>query len=221
MVITSSTPMIRLNGMQYPKYLKDLKAEAPNISFPETITDYQAAGFGYVPVRTVPRPEGNVVTELPPIEIDNEWVQVWTSRDFTEAEISQNLENEKTRLQDELNTKRTEEMFAGVEYTFPSGNVKTIQTRERDHVNLIAARINAEAYISAGLLDTQLEFRTYENTSEYMTPQEMMTLTSFVLSYMSTIMTNSWRIKDMITEAQDMASLPVIPDKIHDFQIGG
>lgn len=76
--------------------LMSIRADYPNVSFPEVITDADLAPFDIVPVRLTPKPDYNRITqnlvEKPPVYQDDDkyvgWVQVWAVVDATPEEIA-------------------------------------------------------------------------------------------------------------------------------------
>lgn len=85
--------LIKLNGQggieRYPYTLRMLEKDNPRVSIGENPTDEELADLGAARVQTVPRPYGDVVTEVQPELVDGIWRQTWDVRDFTQEEIEQ------------------------------------------------------------------------------------------------------------------------------------
>lgn len=92
MIIYSNTKILRLSDMKYPMYLSNVKMDNPNTQFPASITSENLRMFNYVEVYDTEKPTGDVVEEVfPELREDGNYYKVYTSRDFTEEEISSNL----------------------------------------------------------------------------------------------------------------------------------
>ena len=77
----------------YPYTLARLKADNPQVSFPESPTSALLARYGVYEVQQTEIPSGDVVVEELPIEINGVWTQQWSSRSYTAEEIAANLQN--------------------------------------------------------------------------------------------------------------------------------
>jgi hypothetical protein len=77
---------INTNSLAVYKLHHEIRAEFPNTSMPELLSDEIFAQFGIVPVIQTSPPSGYVVVEFPPILIDGNWTQQWTTREPTEDE---------------------------------------------------------------------------------------------------------------------------------------
>lgn len=73
----------------YTKYM--LRDSLPNVSFPADMTDESLAEFGVFPIVEAPKPDGDLVTELPPALVNGSYVQQWETRSFTAEEVAANL----------------------------------------------------------------------------------------------------------------------------------
>lgn len=76
------------NIVKYPYFITDLILENPEISWPSVLSDELLSSFNIKRVVETDRPSGYVAEELPPVFIDNLWVQQWTLREPTEAETA-------------------------------------------------------------------------------------------------------------------------------------
>ena len=80
---------------RYPYQLGDLLADHPHTSFALTLDPADLADFGVYPVATVAAPQAGIeqtVTEIEPALVDGAWVQQWTTRPATPAELEARLQ---------------------------------------------------------------------------------------------------------------------------------
>lgn len=136
------TPMIRMSDMKYPVYLSDFRLEHKNVSMGDWVwEESMGTDFQYFVVRDSEVPGGDVVTEGAPEKgEDGRWYKTWTSRDFTEEEVAQNLswakEDHRSRAYQQFST----DLQAGV---VVDGDLIAVDPREM--VNLDSIRAYAAA----------------------------------------------------------------------------
>lgn len=84
----------------YPFTLTDLKFRFPNVSFPATINDSDAAMFKCYPVQptTPPVQSGKVAKRTQPELVDGMWQERWTLVDAPPAPVPQSVEMAQARL---------------------------------------------------------------------------------------------------------------------------
>jgi hypothetical protein len=95
---------INTNSLAVYKLHHEIRAAFPNTSMPELLSEEIFAQFDIVPVIQTSPPSGYVVVELPPILINGNWTQQWTTREPTEDETLANA----TEVRAERNTKLAE-----------------------------------------------------------------------------------------------------------------
>lgn len=66
----------------------DIRSAFSDISFPVTLTEENIISVGLLLVHQTQKPEGYIVEEAEPIQIDNTWTQRWVTRPPTEAETA-------------------------------------------------------------------------------------------------------------------------------------
>lgn len=91
----------------YPYSLGQLRADNPNTSFPASMPDERLAEWGVVPVAPTTQPTpapGQVVEELPPVEIGGTWTQQWIARPATQQET----DNKASEVRSERNQRLAE-----------------------------------------------------------------------------------------------------------------
>lgn len=213
MIITSSTALMRVDTQQYPVYLAQVRAENPDVSFSDSPSEDLLAEFGFAAVRITARPAGDVVTEGTPELVDGEYQQSWVVREFTDEEKAQQLMAKKAELQDTLLAMRAAELEFGFNYTDDNGNVFGIQLREQDRINLLGLKDEASDAIAADSAEVQ-PFRTLENVTIEMSPQQMVKMCRAALARFKLVMGTSWHYRDAIEAATTMAELPELPAKL-------
>jgi hypothetical protein len=80
---------------KYPYTEFDLRADFPQTSFPDDITNADLSDFGVFKVAEVDAPVADytkVVVEGAPVNVGDNWTQVWIVRDATNAEESAALD---------------------------------------------------------------------------------------------------------------------------------
>jgi hypothetical protein len=90
----------------YPYSVTQLKRDNPQTSFPKDMTDAVLASWGVYPVQPTPQPQFDPITqrvvELPPIEVDDQWVQQWAVQALTPEEVAANQAAAAQALQDSI-----------------------------------------------------------------------------------------------------------------------
>jgi hypothetical protein len=176
---------IKLATGFYPATLHSIRMEHPDMSIPTDPDDDLLAELGYAKVLPSIRPEGDVVEEIAPIHQveENVYVQAFTSRPFTVQELA-----------DRANTVREQKFFEGMLWIFNDGE-DYVQTRPQDMINLIALKSRAQDRISAN--DTTVfHFRSQNNNTHVLTPQEAVEMCNAVFDHCEAIMVESWNVKD-------------------------
>lgn len=86
--VTDYTPLIRLSDLAYPVYFPQVRRENNNVSFPIPCRDDILEPYGYVPVLESVPPEGDVVTEITPVQgEDGRFYKAYSVRSYTEDEL--------------------------------------------------------------------------------------------------------------------------------------
>ena len=77
-------------NIEYPYSVEQLRKDAYNVSFPETISDSTLEEFGLYKVELTPKPNDYTknITEGTPILTDGVYYQNWIQTDASETEIS-------------------------------------------------------------------------------------------------------------------------------------
>lgn len=209
MGVTNTSLFIHPSTNEYPLSLRDIRRRHPGTSFPTEPTAELLEEYGYRVVSRVPRPEGDVVEESTPVEIDGQFEMTWLVRDFTEEELKEDLENKKNDLLSQIEMERDERLSVGFAYEFEEGVIEHVQLRHTDRINLLGLRMEARELIGAGIDELQ-ELRTYENIIWEITPEKMVEVTTAALNRYKEILRQAWTMKDQATDAKEHSDLPSI-----------
>lgn len=212
-LINNSTLLINVVTGEYPAYLGKVRRDNPNVSLPQEPSEELLSSLGYAVVAKVDRPQGDVVTEGTPVEVDGKYVQVFEVRDFNAEELAQQLESKKQELHAKVNNMRNAELNAGFEHISATGAVFTVQTRLEDRLNLMYLNMVAQQMIAAGD-ETPQVFRSAENVTQMLTPSELLAMSVEALNHYRNVLGASWTLKDQIDATQSADQLPVIPEKL-------
>ncbi len=82
--------------IEYPYSVEQLRKDAYNVSFPETISDSTLEEFGLYKVELTPKPNDYTknITEGTPVLTDGVYYQNWIQTNASQAEIDYRLENQ-------------------------------------------------------------------------------------------------------------------------------
>lgn len=206
-----STLFIEVATGLYPVTLYMIidKFKAQNMSFSMTPPRVDIENLGYGIVMPMQRPEGDVVVEGPPQLVDSRWEQTWVVRDFNESELSAQLEFAKITANDRIMAVRNDDFQLGMTHTV-GDKTFNVQLRIEDRINLIGMYTIGKDMVEAG--SEQLEaFRSYENETIMLTPQETVDMALAALAAVKSISQSTWTLKDQVDAATKLADIPVIP----------
>lgn len=134
----------------------------------------------------------------------------WVVRAFNEVELAAQLEYAKVNANDNVMFVRDSDFRFGMTHTV-NGETFKVQLRIEDRINLIGMQIVGKEMIAAGMVDELQEFRSYENTSVMLTPQQCVDMAMAALEAVKSIYKTTWTLKDQIDSAATVADIPVIP----------
>lgn len=215
--VTQATRLIKIGAEgqanTYPVYLSQVRTDFPDTSFPDECDSDYLATIGYFPVADVAQPAGDVVTEGDPVFANGVWSQAWTVRSFTADEIAATLATTKTTMMNDINAKLDAALQQGFSFAFTdvSGHV---QLRDGDRANISSARIRADALVAQNTTDPVMPFRDWENVTHMCTPAQIVTLSDAAYEAYLGFLGAGWTLKDAVTKAADIASLPAVPATI-------
>ena len=83
-------------NIEYPYSVEQLRKDAYNVSFPETISDSTLGEYGLYKVESTPKPNDYTknITEGTPILTDGVYYQNWIQTNASQSEINYRLENQ-------------------------------------------------------------------------------------------------------------------------------
>lgn len=79
------------DGVPTEYTLRQLKSDNPNVSFPKSPSEALLASYSVYPVVDASKPDNDIVTEGPIVEIDGVWTQTYNGRDLTAEEKRQSM----------------------------------------------------------------------------------------------------------------------------------
>lgn len=185
------------------------KFRAQNMSFSMTPPRVDIEGLGYGIVMPMQRPKGDVVIEGAPELVDGQWEQTWVVRDYNAEEIAAQLEYAKITANDNIMAVRNDDFQLGMTHTV-GDKTFNVQLRIEDRINLIGMYTIGKEMVEAGI-EQEEEFRSYENESIMLTPQQSVDLAKAALAAVKSIYKTTWTLKDQVDAATTVAEIPVIP----------
>lgn len=207
--ILPSHRLIHIESGDYPLTMDDIRRRENISTGPEPLL-YLIQSYGYDIVYPVDRPVGDVVTEGKPALVDGYWMQQWDVRTYTTDEYAQELNQRKITRRSEFEEFFKNELYNGFPYTF---NNKTIhvQLRDVDRTNLGSILQRANNLKADGIVDPVIPYRPMENTTEWMTPDEAITLSKAALDQGESVYINRWVFVDAIDAATTFEQIPTLP----------
>jgi len=208
--VTSSTLLIEVESQAYPVSLADIFAKHNQCSFPQEPLLYDIKNLGYAVVESSPMPEGDVITEGKPVLDDGVWKRTWNTRQWDEKEAGEALGQHKLHADEKVMAVRNDDFEMGMEYEVEGSGSFHVQLRVEDKPNLLLVNSLGVAAVAAGDEKT-INFRSYENTTVALTPQQAVEMTAAALVAIMKIYQASWDLKDQIKAAQTLDELPQVP----------
>lgn len=211
-VINGSTPLIKLDTQEYPRYYRNLKADNKQTIFSsDTLEVSELAQYGYAVVNPTEPPVGDVVAQgLPELREDGEWYQTWS---VTETDPSIKFNELKSVLLKEADELVESELKAGIPFT-KEVNGETVsfhlQAGPRDRSNWVGIFQVAAIRKEQGITDTTA-IRTYENTFVEFTPAELVDQLLALLSGIDETYRKYWLFKDNVLKLVPGDKLPELP----------
>lgn len=209
--VTNATLLIEVATKLYPVTLNMIfeKFKPMNMSFSLNPPRVDIEGLGYAVVTPTTRPDGDVVVEGPPELEEGVWYQTWIARDFNEQELAGQLEYAKITANDNIMAVRNDDFQIGMTHTV-GDKTFNVQLRIEDRINLLAMYTIGKEMVAAG--SEQLEpFRSYENETIMLTPQQTVDMAMAALAAVKSISQSTWSLKDQVDAAKVVADIPKIP----------
>ena len=79
------------DGVPTEYTLRQLRNDNPNVSFPNNPSDALLASYNVYPVVDASKPDNDIVTLGPIVEVNGVWTQTYTGRDLTAEEKRQSM----------------------------------------------------------------------------------------------------------------------------------
>lgn len=213
--VTPAMLLIEVESEQYPVSLTTIFNKYSDRSFPQEPLLYDLQNLGYAQVQDVPRPEADVVSEGKPVLEDGVWKRTWEARDWNDNEKFEYLVRKQTSLADKVMALREKDCANGMPYSIDDGaNTFHVQIRPSDKINLLGLNLEAQYAKQAGTTDAVFKFRSFENKSYMLTPDQMYDMTRASLSCILAIYDASWALKDAIDSATTVEELPTLPETL-------
>lgn len=208
--VTANDLIIEVETGRYPVSLEVIRLKHPNRSFAllPYLEDLQA--LGYEVVKPTIKPKGDVFSEGAPELVDGVWLRTWNVRPYNDEEIAAQLAQKKDELSSQVMIIRNDDFEMGIAFS-PAADVEFhVQLRPEDRVNLVMLSLQAKGALAGGE-ETLEMFRSYENETYELTPQQVIDMTDKALAGIKSIYQQSWDLKDQIETAVKVADLPTLP----------
>ncbi|QKE54631.1 hypothetical protein ACSA002_3140 [Salmonella phage vB_SalM_SA002] len=211
-VINGSTPLIKLDTLEYPRYYRNLKADNQQTIFSsDTLPVSELAEFGYAVVNPSNPPTGDIVTQgAPELREDGEWYQTWV---VSETDASIKFNDARSALLKEADELVESELKTGIPFTKEVNGEPVsfhLQAAPRDRSNWVGLFQVAQMRKEAGATDVT-SIRTYENTFIEFTPAELVDQLLALLSGIDAAYKRYWGFKDAVLKLAVGDTLPELP----------
>lgn len=211
-VINGSTPLIKLETLEFPRYYRNLKDDNRQTIFSsDTLAVSELAGFGYAVVNAVEQPAGDVVIQgAPELREDGEWYQTWV---VSETDATTTFNARRTALLTDADQLVESELKIGIPFS-KEINGETVsyhlQAAPRDRGNWVGLFQVALMRKEAGATDV-MSIRTYENTFVDFTPAELVDQLLALLAGIDAAYKKYWDFKDAVRLLNVGDTLPELP----------
>jgi len=212
-VINGSTPLIKLETKEYPRYYRNLKSDNTQTIFSsDTLPVSELAEFGYAVVNDTPPPVGDIVTQGEPVlNEDGQWYQTWT---VTDSDKTVKFNEQRAALLKEALEQIETELTIGLPFTRTVGGSDVtfhLQAATDDRANWLGLYQVAGIMLAKGD-DTPMVLRTYENTFVEFSPADTQVLLMELLAGVSAAYKRYWTYKDATTALTVGDELQEVPD---------
>ena len=206
-ILTGSEKFIEVATGNYPLSFSEIARKLPNVLFGANVDVEELAALGFREVIAEDHAEGDVATEVTPVEIDGVYKQQWEVRSFTEEELDTKLNVRKAELREQVAALSDSALVSGVPYDFGGAyGIKSIQLRDGDRANLGGMRQIAKDHP-----EIPQRFRTFENVIVPLDADGVLSMTLAALYAYNGILDKAWQLKDAIETATTEAELPELP----------
>lgn len=202
------------NILRFPAFMRDVKLDNLNISFVLVNDSEFLETLGYYVVQERPVPEGDVVEMINPVLIDGKWTKTFSIRPFNEEELAVNLANAKENAHYEINERLNAALEIGFSFNFGTDEeplMENVQLRESDLAKIVGCGLKADRLLHANVTDLAMPFRTYENNTRMLMPEQMKDLSDKAYDAYLVFIGLAWQLKDVVISATTIDQLPEIP----------
>lgn len=212
-VINGSTPLIKLDNKDYPRYYRNLKADNQQTIFSsDTLEVSELAQYGYAIVNPSEPPvsDGTIAQGAPELREDGEWYQTWV---VTPLDATVSFNTKRAELLTDADQLVESELKLGIPFT-KEVNGETVsyhlQAGPRDRSNWVGIFQVASIRKEQGITDTTA-IRTYENTFVEFTPAELVDQLLALLAGIDEAYRKYWLFKDAVMKLNVGDTLPELP----------
>lgn len=212
-VINGSTPLIKLETLEYPRYYRNLKADNKQTIFSsDTLEVSELKQYGYAVVNPTEPPalDGTVSQGVPERRDDGEWYQTWT---LVPNDPAIEFNAKRTALLTDADSLVESELKAGIPFSKEvDGETVSfhLQAAPRDRSNWVGLFQVALMRKEAGATDV-MSIRTYENTFVDFTPAELVDQLLALLAGIDATYKKYWEFKDAVLALKVGDTLPELP----------
>lgn len=210
-------PVITMATMRYPTYRWMMVQENPNTTFGDVMSlrDYRWYNDNmYEPVLLTEKPDSTHqhVSELQPVyhPEDDRWHQVWTTRPYTEEELTAIFENKRASKFSELSNAYYTKWNTGYEHVLNEGNPPAVLTLSG--ANLSKLTILHERSVTKPTEQVPVFFDTQNFVN--MSSEEFATFYADIVDFCARIESEYIRLFAVIQNATNEEELPEIDQNL-------
>ena len=202
------TPLIRMTDLAWPIYFPSIRLENPNTGFPYPCKDFILEGYGYAVIFDAPIPEGDVVTEVTPVQgADGKFYRTYSVRDFTPEEAAADLADRKQRIASSLYSIFIQDSNKGITVSFSGTDYSFSMTT--DALNLLQ--------LTRGAAERGADTATYriilkDGVTPPMNKADTIALINTAFNAWNQVLQSYLTILEQTYDATNKQSLPAVPD---------
>lgn len=202
------TPLINMADLSWPIYFPAIRASNTNISYPYPCRDYILEEFGYAVIFDSPIPDGDVITEVTPVQgADGKFYRTYVVRDFDEEEAAADLAQRKQGQAANLYNIFIQDGFTGITVAYAGTNYTLQMTA--DGVALL--NIIKAAATSGSATDTYL-VNLKEGVSAPLNKSDALGLIDAAMKQWGVVVQNYLTVLKATYEATSKQNLPAVPN---------
>lgn len=214
-VATNNDRFIHVETGQYPLYLYQIPAHNPNLSLPVDVSVEALFNAGYSLVNPATPPAGDVVTEdVPRLDEDDQYHQVWVTRPFNAEELAQNFLNKKADSEATVNQLYAVSLDTGAEVAVAGiAEPQHFGLSEIQRTDYAAMKARAQRSVASGS-QTALILRSKEGVSVRLAPAKMVQLCEALEDFFYDLQMAYYDLLDQVSLAESVDELPELPQAI-------